>query len=136
MAYCEACFDKKKRKQPEQKVKDPVAFREMFIIPHNDKNGCLVLKRFEKGRHSKTYVANFFLPPDYSPNMNLICTCHFMFCVGVWVRGLGELPYTLYTLSLTRWSMNYNTNIDKKSLLLKKSEQKSLRLGPSRYATN
>lgn len=117
-------------------MKDPVAFREMFIIPHNDKNGCLVLKRFEKGRHSKTYVANFFLPPDYSPNMNLICTCHFMFCVGVWVRGLGELPYTLYTLSLTRWSMNYNTNIDKKSLLLKKSEQKSLRLGPSRYATN
>lgn len=78
----------------------------------------------------------FFFPPDHSPNMNLICTCHFMFCVGVWVRGLGELPYILYTLSLTRWSMNYNTNIDKKSLLLKKSEQKSLKLGPSRYAIN
>ena len=59
-----------------------------------------------------------------------------MFCVGVWVRGLGELPYILYTLSLTRWSMNYNTNIDKKSFLLKKSEQKSLKLGPSRYAIN
>lgn len=50
--------------------------------------------------------------------------------------SVGEGTYTLYTLSLTRWSMNYNTNIDKKSLLLKKSEQKSLRLGPSRYATN
>lgn len=52
------------------------------------------------------------------------------------MRGLGKLPYILYTLSLTRWSMNYNTNIDKKSFLLKKSEQKSLKLGPSRYAIN
>ena len=117
-------------------MKDPVAFREMFIIPHDDKNRCLVLKRFEKGRHPKICVANFFFPPDHSPNMNLICTRHFMFCVGMWVRGLGELPYILCTLSLTRWSMNYNTNIDKKSLLLKKSEQKSLKLCPRRYAKN